>query len=106
MKSKKEIAHLADQAMDSLEGIQRAETQPFFYTRLMARMENGTINRWNMWMAYLSRPTVALALLLVFLMINGYLIFSRMGSQSELTPAASDYAVMQVSYLDPNPELP
>jgi hypothetical protein len=106
MNSKKDIAQLTDQVMNSLDGIQRAETQPFFYTRLVARMENGTMSKWNMWMSYLSRPAVSLALLLVFLMINGYLIFSRMGSQSELTPAASDYAVMQVSYLEPNPELP
>jgi hypothetical protein len=105
MKSNKDIAQLAEQVMNSLDGIQRAETQPFFYTRLMARMEGGTINSWNRWMAYLGRPAVSLAVLVVFLMINGYLIFSRLGQQPELTPAASDYA-MQVSYLEPNPELP
>ncbi len=106
MKSKKEITEYTEQVLNSLDGIQRAETQPFFYTRLQARMEEGTVNSWNQWMAYLSRPAVSLALLLVFLMINGYLIFSRISSQPELTPAASDYAVMQVSYLEPNPELP
>lgn len=106
MKSKKDIAQLTDQVMNSLDGIQRAETQPFFYTRLMARMEGGTLHGWNRWMAYLSRPAVSLALLLVFLVINGYLIFNQLSAQPEMTPAASDYAVMQVSYLDDNPELP
>ncbi len=106
MKSSKDIAQLTDQVMNSLDGIQRAETQPFFYTRLMARMEGGEMNGWNRWMAYLSRPAVSLALLLVFLMINGYLIFSRLESEPEMSAIASDYAVMQVSYIDPNPELP
>jgi hypothetical protein len=106
MKSKKDIAQLTDQVMNSLDGVQRAETQPFFYTRLMARMEGAEMNGWNRWMAFLSRPAVSLALLLVFLMINGYLIFSRLESQPEMTAATSDYAVMQVSYIDPNPELP
>jgi hypothetical protein len=106
MKSSKDIAQLTDQVMNSLDGIQRAETQPFFYTRLMARMESGELNAWNRWMAYLSRPAVSLALLLVFLMINGYLIFSKLESQPDMSVASSDYAVMQVSYLDPNPELP
>ncbi len=66
MKSSKDIAQLTDQVMNSLDGIQRAETQPFFYTRLMARMESGEMNGWNRWMAYLSRPAVSLASLTGF----------------------------------------
>ena len=106
MKSKKDIAELTDQVMNSLDGIQRAETQPFFYTRLMARMEGGNLNGWNSWLAYLTRPAVSLALLLVFLVINGYLIFNLLSTHPEMTPPSSDYEVMQVSYLDDNPELP
>ena len=106
MKSSKDIAQLTDQVINSLDGIQRAETQPFFYTRLMARMETGEMNGWNRWMAYLARPVVSLSVLLVFLMINGYLILTRLESQPEISAPASDYAAMQVSYIDPNPELP
>lgn len=106
MKSKHDIGRQTEEVLNCLDGIEKAETQPFFYTRLKVRMEGGITNRWNWWMAYLSKPAVSLSLLLVFLMINGYIIFNRLGTQPEMTPAASDYAVMQVSYLEANPELP
>ncbi len=106
MKSKQDIDQLAEQILNSLDGIERAETQPFFYTRLMARMEGSGMNQWNRWMAFLSKPAVSLALLFVFLMINGFLIFNKLESQKEVSGATSDYAQMQVAYLDPNPDLP
>lgn len=106
MDAKKDISLLTDQVLNCLDGIQRAETQPFFYTRLKARMEGGELNEWNKWMSILSRPVVSLGILLIFLMINGYLIFSKMEAEKEVSMASSDYAAMQVSYLDNNPELP
>jgi len=106
MDGKKDISRLTDQVLNSLDGIQRAETQPFFYTRLMAKMETGSSNEWNKWMSILSRPVVSLGILLVFLMINGYLIFSKMEAEKDVSMASSDYTVMQVSYMDNNPELP
>jgi len=106
MDGKKDISQLTDQVLNSLDSIQRAETQPFFYTRLMAKMEGENYNEWNKWMSIISRPVVSLGILLVFLMINGYLIFSKMEAEKEVSMASSDYAAMQVSYLDNNPELP
>jgi hypothetical protein len=104
MKNKGDIEQQAEMIISSLDGIQRAETKPFFYTRLMARMEGGSANVWSRWMAFLAKPAVSLALLLVFLLINGYLIFSKLQTRQDISAPGYDYAVTQISYLDANPE--
>jgi hypothetical protein len=103
MKSRTNIDLEAEQIMNSLDGIQKAETPPYFFTRLMARMEGGQANPWNRWMVFLAKPAVSLALVFVFLLINGWLVFSRLDSQNDM---GNDYTMAQVSYIDVNPELP
>ena len=89
-----------ERTMESLEGLKRAETAPFFYTRLMARLERTEANAWNRWMEFLSRPAVSLGLLLVFLLMNGYLLFSKLSADDEQVTPGSEYVAQQITYFD------
>lgn len=86
--------------MESLEGLKRAETAPFFYTRLMARLEKTETNIWNRWMEFLSRPAVSLGLLFLFLLMNGYLLFSKLPVDDEQVTPGSEYVAQQITYFD------
>jgi hypothetical protein len=99
-----DIQRQVDLTMSSLDGLSRAETKPFFYTRLTARMESGYESFWAKSLAFLARPAVALSILFVFLMINGYLIFSNLGQPEETIQ--QDYVSQQISYFDNNMPTP
>ena len=102
MKSREQIQSEVDKTLDSLEGLQRAETTPFFYTRLMARMDSAPTSVWNQWMAFIARPAVSLGLLFLFLLMNGYLIFNKFSQDNESVPQGSDYVAQQITYFDNN----
>ena len=71
MKTKFTNTNLADQYLESLSGMQEAETPPFFYTRLKARMENESKTRgWN----FSLKPVWLVTMLTIFLLLNSFLL--------------------------------
>lgn len=99
-----DIQRQVDLTMNSLDGLSRAETMPFFYTRLTARIESRYESFWAKSLSFLARPAVALSILFVFLLINGYLIFSNLGQPEETIQ--QDYVAQQISYFDNNSPTP
>jgi hypothetical protein len=104
MQQQNNIQREVDLTMNSLDGLSRAETTPFFYTRLTARMESRYESFWSKSLSFLARPAVALSILFVFLLINGYLIFSSVGRSEE--SIQQDYVAQQISYFDNNMPTP
>ena len=102
MKSREQIQLEVDQILESLDGLKRAETTPFFYTRLMARLDNTPVGVWNQWMAFIARPAVSLGLLFIFLVMNGYLLLNKFSENNDQTAQGSDYVAQQITYFDNN----
>jgi len=100
MEQKHDIQKELDLTLNSLDGIQRAETRPFFYARLVARMEEAESGVWGKMMLLLGRPAISLAILFTFLMINGYLLFTSLSSTDEVEQM--DYVSQQITYFDSN----
>ena len=73
MKPKNDISQLVEEAMDSLEGIRRASPQPYFYTRLRARIARE--NSWGSVAGFISRPVFALAMVCVVLFVNVWILY-------------------------------
>ena len=82
---KKDIQKLVDETLDSLDGIQRAEPKPFFYTRLIGRLQRDQRTIWETMGSFLSKPLVVAAGLCVVLIMNGYILFG--GNSGSPTPA-------------------
>ena len=93
------IQNEVELTLNSLNGMQRAEASPFFFTRLTAKMEASPLSFWTRAMAFLSQPAVSLSLLLFFLVLNGYLVFSSL-QESEEVSSTQDYVAQQISYFD------
>lgn len=102
MKNREDIQKEVDLTLGSLDGLTRAETAPFFYTRLKARMARQETGEWNRWMGWLARPSVSMGILLLFLLLNGYLMFNLYNQREEQVTPATDYVAQQITYFDTN----
>src|SRR5476651_376312 len=56
--------------LSSLDNISRAEAPPYFYTRLLARMEKEKVSTLGQLLQLLNRPAVSISLLTLFLVLN------------------------------------
>ena len=71
MQKKDTHTKLLDEYLESVQGIQEAETDPFFYTRLSARMQEQ--QGW----VFPVRPAWIIGGLALLLAINGWMLFNR-----------------------------
>lgn len=109
-----EYSHMnqaVEAALNSLEGMTKASPEPYFQTRLMARMERAQRGAWAIAFDLLSRPSVAMGFAFSLLLINGYILFSTVSDSSESVdepPMAvvSEYGAQPVLFYESNPDLP
>jgi len=69
------IQKKVEEALNSLDGIQRAAPAPYFFTRLSARMQNDRMNVWESFGRFISRPLVALVTIVVIVLFNSIAFF-------------------------------
>ncbi len=77
MKRKTGIDEKVEDALNSLEGIERSVPQPWFYTRVKARLERDESTTWSSIGSFLSKPAVAFATLGLILVLNGFFLFGH-----------------------------
>lgn len=88
------IQQEVEKTLQSLEGVQRAEANPYLFTRIKARMQKNT--SWELISSFVSRPIVALATLLLVMIINALVVLSSgnnegNGTEIAVTDIAEDY---------------
>lgn len=99
----------AEEILNSLAGIHRAEPQPYFYTRLMARWDKQK-NGWEKVAGFIAKPVFAIAAIVLFLVINLAILFNSSSnatssSQEESSLAVeNDYGLSVPSLYDINPD--
>ncbi|MEI9908664.1 MAG: hypothetical protein WDO71_02740 [Bacteroidota bacterium] len=77
MNRQTDIDKKVNKALESLEGIQRAELTPYFFTRVKARLQREEKSGWEITSAWLARPGIAIAGLLLILSLNAFLLFEK-----------------------------
>jgi len=70
MKAKEHIEQAVDKTLNSLDGVRRAEANPYLFTRIKARLEKEERSIWSMATAFISRPAVALAAFIIAVLLN------------------------------------
>ena len=83
-----------DEAMQSLDGIEKASPRPFFFTRLEARMQREK-SRWEVISSFVAKPIVAFACICLIIMINVAVILSsdsskKLTDQQNIEQATAD----------------
>jgi len=104
MHTEKDITQQVEAILNSLDGIERAAPEPFFYTRLMARMDQLNDSPWNKWVQILSKPSIAVAILSLFILLNGVMLFSKSDQEDDNNASLNDYSLVQHSNYYSNPE--
>ncbi len=85
-----------DEVLNSLDGIQRATTPDFFYTRLKARMEKDMEPAAPK--SWIFRPVYAVAALLLVLIINAAVIFKNSETKSGSNPEIESLQSIAAEY--------
>lgn len=85
------IQQEVEKTLQSLDGLQRAEANPFLFTRIKARMQKNS--PWERITSFVSRPAIALAGLFLIMLINAFVVFSSGDKENGSTEiAATDIA--------------
>lgn len=79
MEKRIDINKKVEDALNSLDGIQRATPQPYFYTRLMAKM-NFEANSWSGLAGIIRRPAYAFTMVAIVVSLNAWLIVKNNNS--------------------------
>lgn len=84
-----------EEILNSLDGTRRATAPDFFYTRLKARMER----EWEPSPALRPRryPAYALAAVIVVMLVNAFLLFSRGGSSGDSMASSESDALQSIA---------
>ena len=91
------------QVLASIEGIQRAEVSPFFYTRLVTRLNNARASYWEKISLVLSRPSVAFLCVSLVILLNLFAVFSHTRTLNAYQPdivSSDDYTLVSNSNYD------
>ena len=107
MENKQEGKNIED-ILNSLNNINRASPAPFLLTRIQARMNNQTspVNLWSKLASFISKPSVAMAAIVIVLLLNITAIAVRKqhGQKSSVTQSFSErdeFAITSVNMYDP-----
>jgi hypothetical protein len=109
MHRNEEIKHRIEEIMSSLDHVQRAVPKPYFFTRVMAKTQSGN-TRWDRIALKISKPAFAVSLIIIFLLINSFILFTTTNRSSAVTSNESsqaienDYGLSVSSIYDLNPE--
>ena len=75
MTQKEKIQQEIEKTLESLNGIRRAEANPFLFTRIKARMDRK--GAWDRTFSFVSKPLVALAMLALVMAMNGWSYYNN-----------------------------
>jgi hypothetical protein len=95
MKKPLDIDKKVEETLNSLNGIQRAEGQPYFFTRVKARLERDQRNIWETAGSFMARPVVAIAGLCIILAFNMFFLLQKDNTTSPGTLADNPQQVQE-----------
>jgi hypothetical protein len=97
MTNKEQIQKEIEQTLQSLDGVQRAEANPFLFTRIKARMSKQN-SLWERVYSFVARPVIALSVLILVLSINFLAVYDDAGTPTNVTTTADTDNEMNNEY--------
>ena len=91
MTPKEKIQQEIERTLQSLDGVKRAEANPFLFTRIKARM-NKKANGWEWIFSFVSKPAIAIAIILLVMAVNGWALWGSNSGENISDPGASELA--------------
>ena len=88
------IQNEINKTLQSLEGVKRAEANPFLFTRLQARMQSSESLVGKI-ISFISRPVIAIAILILVMAVNAWSVFNS-GTTDNLNPENDKIAILDI----------
>ena len=104
-KMEEKINKKIEKILSSFEGIEKASPNPFFFTRLEARMQNQK-SIWEQISSFVAKPIIAFACICLLIMINAAVIFSSSNasnstaSQNNELATADEYNLVSSAFYE------
>ena len=80
MTQKEKIQEEIERTLQSLDSVKRAEANAFLFTRIKARM-NKKSSGWEGIFSFVSKPVVAIAIVLIVMAVNGWALWADSGEE-------------------------
>jgi hypothetical protein len=99
MTSKEKIQQEIEQTLQCLDGVKRAEANPFLFTRIKARMAKKD-SVWERTFSFISRPVIAMAIVVLVMAVNGWALLGSnsndnvIGDSANVSELANEYNVV------------
>ena len=77
MKQTENLETRVERTLNSLDGIQRAEPQPWLFARIQGRLMREERTVWGTMSSLLAKPAIAIAGLCFILIMNGFILFNQ-----------------------------
>ena len=91
---KRDDSHLLDEYLQSLDGMQQAETRPFFFSSLKSRLQADT----HAQSGFIFRPAFIICTLLFLLMVNFWMITTQRNSGTQKDESVSSLYSFSETY--------
>ena len=88
MTSKENIQQEIEQTLQCLDGVKRAEANPFLFTRIKARMAKKD-SVWERTFSFISKPIIAMAIVLLVMAVNGWALLGSNSSENAIGDSAN-----------------
>src|SRR3954462_13556809 len=88
MNKRTDMNQRMEEILQSLDGMSKAAPQPWFYTRVKARLQGEEKTGWTAIGSFLARPAVAISGLCLILIINAVLLLEEDGGSAVATNTA------------------
>jgi hypothetical protein len=85
MEAKRHIEQEVNKTLDSLEGLKKAEANPWLFTRIKARLEREEKSVWSKAISFIGKPAIAIAAILLVVIINASVIVKSSSGPTQST---------------------
>ena len=105
MKNSNRIEKEVDRTLESLEGLSRAEANPYLFTRVKSRLEQDEKSIWSTAIGFIGKPAIAIAAILLLVILNASVALKsgsspRQAGQEAEQIFASEYNLADTAIYD------
>jgi hypothetical protein len=97
MKANENMEHNIKEALNSLDGMEKASAGPYFFTRLQQRLQAAKISTWEKIGGWISKPTIAFGSLFAVIILNAALIINKPAKPDRFDESTDDYSMASSS---------
>lgn len=91
MDKRQNINEEVQKTLESLDNVQRAQANPYLFTRIRGRLTGEERSFWNLAFRFVSRPVVAVAAILLVILMNVAIILNQPSSTPTPTQEEEQY---------------